>query len=268
MQGLAVSAAATVAVTVVASVTLLPALLASPGIERRAHPLAGPHRRRLRRRGVGRRRARGNTAADRSAVGRCHARRSGSSFLRCGVRWTTGHPSPVGKPRPTGGAASSSTAPGRRRSSAAAVLVFLAIPVVTLRLAFSDESNFAEDTTTRQAYDLAGRRFRRRLQRPAVPRRRARPRHRYRRAGRGHRGRAGRPGGGVHLRADPDDPDGTPGRPLDSSRPRKVRRRRRPTDAGPPPSRRRPPARRGTRPAPRSRSPAIVAANIDFSRCP
>ncbi|MET0728181.1 MAG: MMPL family transporter [Acidimicrobiales bacterium] len=34
------------------------------------------------------------------------------------------------------------------------VLLVLAIPVFGLRLAFSDEGNFAEDTTTRQAYDL------------------------------------------------------------------------------------------------------------------
>ena len=30
----------------------------------------------------------------------------------------------------------------------------LALPVLDLRLAFSDESNFATDTTTRQAYEL------------------------------------------------------------------------------------------------------------------
>jgi RND superfamily putative drug exporter len=36
----------------------------------------------------------------------------------------------------------------------AAVLVLLAIPVLSLRLGQSDESNFAQDTTTKQAYDL------------------------------------------------------------------------------------------------------------------
>jgi putative drug exporter of the RND superfamily len=35
-----------------------------------------------------------------------------------------------------------------------AVLAVLALPVFGLRLGFSDEGNFAEDTTTRQAYDL------------------------------------------------------------------------------------------------------------------
>jgi putative drug exporter of the RND superfamily len=34
------------------------------------------------------------------------------------------------------------------------VLVVLAIPVFSLRLGFSDESNFADDTSTKQAYDL------------------------------------------------------------------------------------------------------------------
>jgi RND superfamily putative drug exporter len=36
----------------------------------------------------------------------------------------------------------------------AAVLLILAIPVVNLRMGFADESNFAEDTTTKQAYNL------------------------------------------------------------------------------------------------------------------
>jgi putative drug exporter of the RND superfamily len=36
----------------------------------------------------------------------------------------------------------------------AAVLLVLAVPVLSLRLAFSDESNFVESTSTRQAYDL------------------------------------------------------------------------------------------------------------------
>jgi putative drug exporter of the RND superfamily len=36
----------------------------------------------------------------------------------------------------------------------AGVLVVLALPVLGLRLGFSDESNYADDTTTKQAYDL------------------------------------------------------------------------------------------------------------------
>jgi RND superfamily putative drug exporter len=38
--------------------------------------------------------------------------------------------------------------------AASTVLIVLAIPVLSLRLGFSDESNFADDTTTKQAYDL------------------------------------------------------------------------------------------------------------------
>ncbi len=41
---------------------------------------------------------------------------------------------------------------GDRRQPLA--LLVLALPVLGLRLGFSDESNFAEDTTTKQAYDL------------------------------------------------------------------------------------------------------------------
>ena len=36
----------------------------------------------------------------------------------------------------------------------AVALLILAIPVLSLRLGFSDESNFADDTSTKQAYDL------------------------------------------------------------------------------------------------------------------
>jgi RND superfamily putative drug exporter len=37
---------------------------------------------------------------------------------------------------------------------ATAALLILALPVLQLRLGFADESNYAEDTTTKQAYDL------------------------------------------------------------------------------------------------------------------
>jgi putative drug exporter of the RND superfamily len=43
--------------------------------------------------------------------------------------------------------------------SGAVVLLVLAIPFLGLRLAFSDEGNYPEDTTTRQAYDLLARGF-------------------------------------------------------------------------------------------------------------
>jgi RND superfamily putative drug exporter len=43
--------------------------------------------------------------------------------------------------------------------SGAVVLLVLAIPFLSLRLAFSDEGNYPEETTTRQAYDLLARGF-------------------------------------------------------------------------------------------------------------
>ena len=52
------------------------------------------------------------------------------------------------RPRPTGGAASSSTTRGRRSSAVWPSLLVLAIPVLSLRLGFSDEGNFPKDTTT------------------------------------------------------------------------------------------------------------------------
>ena len=48
------------------------------------------------------------------------------------------------------------------------VLGVLAIPVFGLRLGFSDESNFADDTTTKQAYDLLVDGLRPGLQRPLL----------------------------------------------------------------------------------------------------
>jgi RND superfamily putative drug exporter len=42
---------------------------------------------------------------------------------------------------------------------AGGLLVLLTLPVFALRLGFSDEGNFAEDTTTRQAYDLVAEGF-------------------------------------------------------------------------------------------------------------
>ena len=85
---------------------------------------------------------------------------------------------PAARPPPTAGAGSSSTARGRPPSPAPSSCCVLAIPVLGLRLGFSDESNFAEDTTTKQAYDLLVDGLRPRLQRPAAPRRRAARGHR------------------------------------------------------------------------------------------
>jgi RND superfamily putative drug exporter len=44
--------------------------------------------------------------------------------------------------------------PWRAFVAGTVALVFVALPIFGMRLAFSDEGNFAEDTTTRQAYDM------------------------------------------------------------------------------------------------------------------
>lgn len=44
--------------------------------------------------------------------------------------------------------------PWQMSALGAAILIVLALPVLSLRLGFSDEGNFPEDTTTRRAYDL------------------------------------------------------------------------------------------------------------------
>ena len=78
-------------------------------------------------------------------------------FVRPGAQGGGHPPAAEAPPRdrsPTGGAGSSSTARGRRPSAAPPCCSCSPIPVLGLRLAFSDESNFADDTTTKQAYDL------------------------------------------------------------------------------------------------------------------
>jgi RND superfamily putative drug exporter len=153
VQGLAVGAASVVAVTVVASLTLLPALLGFAG-ER-----------------IERTRWRGLIAAGLAAV----------ALLGVGLRFTPlvlGLPlavivviagffaAPLKRevrhrpPKPL-----RETVAYRwsrliqRRPWAAAIagavaLLVLAVPVLGLRLGFTDESNFDEDTTTKRAYDL------------------------------------------------------------------------------------------------------------------
>ena len=49
------------------------------------------------------------------------------------------------------------------------ILLLLALPVLSLRLGFSDKGNYPRTRTTRQAYDLTRRGLRPRLQRPAHP---------------------------------------------------------------------------------------------------
>ncbi len=153
VQGLAVSAAATVAVTVIASVTLLPALLS----------WAGDRVERTRWRGLI---AAGFVAVALVGVGLqitplliglpLAAVTLIAAFFVRALRKEVTHRPP--KPRRETTAYRWSRAiqhhPWPAAIVAAAVLLFLAVPVVALRLAFSDESNFADDTTTKQAYDL------------------------------------------------------------------------------------------------------------------
>ncbi len=153
VQGLAISAAATVAVTVLASLTLLPALLG----------FAGSNVERTRWRGL---LAAGFVAIALVGVGLeitplmvgvpVAAIVLIAGFFVPALKREVAHRPP--KPRPETIAYRWSRIiqhrPWRSAVGSAAVLVILAIPVLGIRMAFSDESNFAEETSTRQAYDL------------------------------------------------------------------------------------------------------------------
>ncbi|HZM30584.1 MAG TPA: MMPL family transporter [Acidimicrobiales bacterium] len=153
IEGLAVGAAAVVAITVVASLTLLPALIGFAG-ER-----------------IERTRWRGLIAASLVAI----------ALVGAGLKFS---PLLVGIPlaiivliagffvAPLKREVPRRPPKPRRETTAyrwsriiqhrpwpaaiigALVLVILALPVLSLRLGFSDESNFADDTSTKQAYDL------------------------------------------------------------------------------------------------------------------
>jgi RND superfamily putative drug exporter len=153
VQGLAVSAAATVALTVAASVTLLPALLG----------FAGDMVERTRWRGL---LAAGFIAVALVGVGLeitpllVGLPVAGivliAGFFAPALRKEVAHRPP--KPRRDTVAYRWSRLiqhrPWPSALAGAAALLVLAVPVFGLRLAFSDESNFADDTTTKQAYDL------------------------------------------------------------------------------------------------------------------
>jgi putative drug exporter of the RND superfamily len=153
IQGLAIGAAAVVAVTVAASLTLLPALLGFAG-EKIEHT-----------------RWRGLVAAGLVAIALVGLGLKISAFvvgiplalivLIAGffvapLKREVSRAAP--KPREQTAAYRWSHAIQRQPWTAAIVgalvLMLLAAPVFRLRLGFSDESNYAEDTTTRQAYDL------------------------------------------------------------------------------------------------------------------
>jgi putative drug exporter of the RND superfamily len=152
--GLGITASVTVAVTVIASVTLLPALLGFAGGN------------------IERTKWRGLVAAAFVAVGLVGAGLEVPALVMIGLALAVvtlvlgffvaplqrdvQHRPP--KPRAETVAYRWSRViqhrPWTAAVVAAAVLLVLAAPVLQLRLGFSDESNFADDTTTKQAYDL------------------------------------------------------------------------------------------------------------------
>jgi RND superfamily putative drug exporter len=153
VQGLAVGAASVVAVTVAASLTLLPALLGFAG-ER-----------------VELTRWRGLIAAGLAAIALAGVGLGFTPLILAGplaaivliagffvrpLKREVAHRPP--KPRRETLAYRWSRViqhrPWTAAIAGAAVLLLLAVPVLSLRLGFSDESNFADDTTTKQAYDL------------------------------------------------------------------------------------------------------------------
>jgi RND superfamily putative drug exporter len=154
IQGLAIAAATIVALTVVASLTLLPALLG----------FAGDNIERTKWRGVV---ATGFLAIGMVGVGLKTGPIAGLGFTLAIVTLLLGFvvkplqgEVPRREPKPmrqTGWYRWSRFIQRRPWPAAiggAVILLVLAVPVLGLRLGFSDESNFAEDTTTRKAYDL------------------------------------------------------------------------------------------------------------------
>jgi putative drug exporter of the RND superfamily len=153
VQGLAVGAASVVAVTVIASLTLLPALLGFAGTR------------------IELTRWRGLIAAGLVAIALVGAGLKIDALmialplavivLVVGIFFgplKREVPRRPEKPRNETAAYRWSRIIQRRPWPAAIagtlVLLILAVPVLSLRLGFSDESNFAQDTTTKQAYDL------------------------------------------------------------------------------------------------------------------
>jgi len=153
IQGLAVSAAVVVAMTVVASLTLLPALLG----------FAGPRIEVTRWRGVI---ATGFVAVGLVGLGLKLAPLAIGFPLAAIVLVAGFAVAPLRKevhrrpPKPLRETFAYRWSRFIQRNpwpaaiTGAVVLLVLAVPVLGLRLGFSDESNFQEDTTTREAYDL------------------------------------------------------------------------------------------------------------------
>ncbi|MFZ6005672.1 MAG: MMPL family transporter [Actinomycetota bacterium] len=154
IQGLAVSAAVVVAMTVVASLTLLPALLG----------FAGERIEVSRWRGVV---ATGFVAVGLVGAGLEVAPVAMAGFLLAALVVLAGFvvaplkrevrrrpPKPIRETFAYRWSRLIQHNPWPSAIVGAVVLVVLALPVLGLRLGFSDEGNFQEDTTTRKAYDL------------------------------------------------------------------------------------------------------------------
>ena len=154
IQGLAVAAATTVLMTVVASLTLLPALLA----------FAGDNIERTKWRGTV---ATGFLALGFIGVGLQRMPLAGVGFGLAVLTMLLGFvvkplqrelvrkpPKPIKQTFAYRWSRWIQHRPWRAAIGGALVLLVLSIPVLGLRLGFSDESNFAQDTTTKQAYDL------------------------------------------------------------------------------------------------------------------
>ena len=156
VSGLAIGAAVVVAMTAVASITLLPALLGFAGSRVELTRWRGLIAAGLVAVGAPRRRPQ-VARADPAAAWRWPSSCSSPSFvLRPAAAGgpEAGAQAAAARPSPTGGAGSSSTTRGRRRSPARSSSSCWPCPFLGLRLGFSDEGNYAEDTTTRKAYDL------------------------------------------------------------------------------------------------------------------
>ena len=152
--GLGITASLTVAATIVGVHHAAPGAARLRGRQHRAHQVARSDRRWLRRaRPGGSRPAGPGTRRCRDGPGRAHDH---PRVLRAGAKREVQHRPP--KPRRETMAYRWSRGiqhrPWTSALAAAAVLLVLALPVLSLRLGFSDESNFADDTSTKQAYDL------------------------------------------------------------------------------------------------------------------
>ena len=154
IQGLAVSAAVIVALTVVASLTLLPALLG----------FAGERIEVTRWRGIV---ATGFLAVGLVGIGLKIGPLAAAGFLFAVLTFLAGfvvpplrREVPRREPKPIRETVAYRWSrliqhhPWPAAIVGTLILLVLAVPVLGLRLGFSDESNFAEDTTTRQAYEL------------------------------------------------------------------------------------------------------------------